>query len=85
MPRWIDVRVVDKDLGRAVRALLVAFPGSNVSIEHKPPASGPEAEISIVPLANGRPVGERGVVRVLSAAGVSVLAARERLAPDLDV
>lgn len=66
------VRVLSDDLEDAVRVLLQTFPARRLqmAIDTRPPASGPEAEISAsVPVDD--------LVAVLQLCGISVLASRE--------
>ena len=81
MSSWVDVRIARKDLRRHA-AELVALKGC-ARIDLRPPAAGPEAELSFGPYLFGQTAADRVVASVERL--VPVLASRVRPVPPGDL
>lgn len=68
---WTDLRIIREDVGHAV-AVLASEDATHVRIDFNPPAAGPEVELSV------HTTNEQGIVRLLRAGGITVLASRLR-------
>jgi hypothetical protein len=73
VPRWTDLRLANADFDVGIRALLETFRPLTIQVDPRPPAAGPEVEISL------QDVPEASACAVLEEAGVTVLACRTRL------
>jgi hypothetical protein len=81
MSRWVDVRILNGEAGRAVTLLGAALGPVNMRINTDPPSAAPgvEWELSI----EGH--GEAGITDLLRGWGITVLAVRERLDAPLTI